>query len=249
MKYYQITKFNPQVTNAFVRLTIDQYFHEKKDGHLTIDLLRLASFAFMHLQERPFEFPKLSLKKLMSIVVNLKKNPTPNREADYALLDNWHQELKHGKSNLDGAQHPSPLDCEWAGEDPAMGCFGMLSWAKEDLKNWFEESDTGIQSAELLKNQLITLALGQLIHQNDHSYINLDDISVVAMYALHKLITAFKQHNDAKTYDAIRVLITLSQLMFKLLNGMNPRLKTNIIVSGVIQINQVSGLTTKFESN
>ncbi|TXH01917.1 MAG: hypothetical protein E6R09_05775 [Rhodocyclaceae bacterium] len=249
MKYYQITKFDPQVTDAFVRLAIDQYFHEKKYGYRTNDLETLAAIAFLHLHGYPVEYSKVMLMELMAIVDKTKKYRTPNRDRDYALLDNWHRDLKHGKPKQSIEQLPAKLNCEWEGEDPAMGCFVMLGWAKEELNEWFEDEDLGTQAAAMLVNQLRTLAMGQLTHQNDHMFMTVQDLEVVCMHAITRLLRGRMHHFDAEAYKAIKVLITMSQLIFKLRNGMSLRLKTNITDSGVIQINHASGTTTANESN
>lgn len=107
----------------------------------------------------------------------------------------------------------------------------------------------GTQAAAMLVNQLRTLAMGQLTHQNDHMFMTVQDLEVVCMHAITRLLRGRMHHFDAEAYKAIKVLITMSQLIFKLRNGMSLRLKTNITDSGVIQINHASGTTTANESN
>lgn len=235
MTTYMISKdTNPLIKSVLIRRVIFHYLASKKAGSTHPDLDGLSAITWALLRKIEFEASEEELEAFESYAQCFANSTSEAARADHAVFINWIHQIRTCKT----ATHECeiiPPPCHWKDEDAAMGCFILLRWVSENSTKWLEVGDE--RQATLRTVRIFSLiAIGQLCNLNFHPYMNMEIIETVQLYAFGAFVVAQQNSDKAEAHDAIRALIWLNQLWFKLRNNMSPQLTTDRTYSTTIQI-------------
>lgn len=235
MTTYTISKdINPLIKNVLIRIVIFHYLASKKAGNAHPDLNGLSAITWALLRNVEFELTEEELEALESYAQWFTNSSSDAAQADRAVFINWMHQIRTRKTATHDCEIIPPPCC-WQDEDAAMGCFILLRWASENTTKWQEGGDE--RQATLRTARMFSLiAIGQLCNLNFHPYMNMETIETVQLYALGAFVVAQQNSDKSEAHDAIRALILLNQIWFKLRNNMSPQLTTDRTYSTTIHI-------------
>jgi hypothetical protein len=241
MTTYTISKdINPVIKNVLIRMVIFHYLASKEAGNAHPDLSELTAITWSLCREIEIKLSEEQLQALESYGQWYSNSSSDATEADQAVLMSWMHQIRTRKTAKHDCEVSIPPPCIWKDEDAAMGCFILLRWASENATKWHE--DRADRQATLRAVRTFRfIAIGQLCNLNFHPHMSMETIEVVQLYALGALMLAQKNFDKDKSDDAVRVLILMTQIWFKLRNGMDPQLTTDRTYSTTIQITDEHG--------
>ncbi len=244
MKSYTVRTHNPLVNNVLIRLLINQYVAGKLNGMTLYTEKGVSALTRALLCDFEFDIYEDFLEDFEIYVSELPYASHKAFKDDLAVIVNWLKELRTGNASQLESVTPTPPPCKWDTEDAAMGCFILHKWAKEDLTEFEGPMSMRRGFADHASEIFEAFANGQLMNMDDHIYMDMDNIAVVQLIAVERFIKARMQSNHDEAQDAIRVLVTMSQLWFKLRNGMSLRLVSDIVQCGKVNINAETSIST-----
>ena len=241
MKSHTVRTYDPLVNNVFIRLLINQFLAGKEEGRTLSIEESVSVLTYALLADSEFEITEDVLEELEIIVNTLAYSSSKAIKDDHAVAVNWLHEIRTGQASKTNSMIPTPAPFEWDGEDAAMGCFTLLRWAKDGSTDLDGPKSPERQFLRNAREMFNAFAIGQLTNMNDHPYMDMEYIEVVQLFAVKRFIKARMQPNNDEAFEAIKVLMLMSQLWFKLLNGLSVQLKTNLVQCVSVEITEKDG--------
>lgn len=237
MKTYRMDKVNPLISNVLIRLHIDQYLEESGSDLQVSHPSLMSIMAWAQLKRLPVVVDAEKLVDLERHIERLKATASSAQMADVTLIENWIRNLMRDQSEATSSEQiVAPAPRNWPNADAGVGFMVMLEWAKQDLSLLFDGGWQDMSREVPLEDAIYHIALGQLINQNNHGFMDLKYIEIVQSIALRKYLDGLENSHRSNSREAILVLSALSELWFKLFNGKSPQLTSDVISTGGFSI-------------
>ncbi len=240
MKTYSMGNVDPLISNVLIRLHIDQYFDGLRSGLQESHPSLMSIMAWAQLSSLPVTVGTKDMMDLELRLERLKATAARMQMADVNLIESWIRHMEQDQPEaMFSEQIFAPEPRTWSTADAGVGFMLMLGWAKKLPLMcdgaWQEEL------SELpLEDTVYCIAFGQLTDQNNHSFMEMQDIEVVQSIALRQYFDSVGKSNHQKAREAILVLCALSELWFKLRNGLSPKLTSAVISAGSLPISHAT---------
>jgi hypothetical protein len=236
MKTYSMGNVDPLISNVLIRLHIDQYFEGFRSGLQESHPSLMSIMAWSQLKSLQVTVGTKDMLNLALHLERLKATAASAQMTDVVLIENWIRNIERDHPEaMSSEQIVAPKPRTWSTADAGVGFMQMIIWAKKvpllcDGAAQEELSELPLEDA------IGSIAFGQLTDQNNHRFMNMQAIEIVQSIALREYFDSVEKRNRQKTREAILVLCSLSELWFKLRNGLSLKLTSAVISAGSFPI-------------